>query len=67
MNWQIAVSCFAGVSPILVVLLGLHLQNRRTMRLVITHWKEFPPHRHVNGHLIFPAGMDPDASLRRSS
>jgi hypothetical protein len=59
-DWNITASCFAGVSPLLALLLGLHLQNRSDLKRMLSHYVDFPPHRHVNGKIIYPAKMEPE-------
>jgi hypothetical protein len=60
-EWNTAWSWFVGTSPLLAVLLGLHMQNRSVLKRMLSHYEDFPPHRHIAGKIVYPAKMEPQA------
>lgn len=47
-------------AEILILLLGVALPMWRSSQRLRNILQDFPPHRHVNGKIIFPKGYKPD-------
>jgi hypothetical protein len=43
----------------LVIALPVFWKANRFFNRILSEREEFPPHRHLNGHILFPKGLKP--------
>lgn len=44
----------------LVTVLGFSYKIIGMLNQILAIFREYPPHKHINGHVLFPKGMSPD-------
>lgn len=46
-------------AEVLILLFGVAYPMVRSSQRLKSILQDFPPHRHVNGHILFPKGFEP--------
>ena len=45
-----------------IIILGVAFKGIRALNRLMNILQDYPPHRHINGKIIFPKGFEPTAT-----